>query len=205
MRSTRRATTGRSERPPSTTRSAAAVARLAGAGLVGPGIGVLRGGPSTSAPDGGLAGGTGGLVIPIALAVVAGLLVGGLLLVTIARRRTRAAASEAAASDETLSGAPGLGSGRDPNLPRWLDPSVTAARFRPDTTTAVRAVALATAPPRLPVVFGTPADELAERRRVRYDGVPLLDRPDDVLGRTIGEVDGGDEVELLERGEIWAQ
>ena len=55
------------------------------------------------------------------------------------------------------------------------------------------------------MVFVTPGDDLAERQRVRYDGVPLLDRPDDVLGRMLGELDGGDEVEVLERAEVWAQ
>jgi hypothetical protein len=157
---------------------------------------------SPSAPDGALSSAPDGLLLPIGLA-----LAGVLLLVIIARWRLKAAqTSEAAESDAGLSGDPDSASARDRNLPRWLDPSVAAARFRTDTTTAVRAAAaVAIAPARAPVVFTSPIDELTERMRVRYDGVPLLDRPDDVLGRTLGELDGGDEVELLERGEIWAR
>jgi hypothetical protein len=55
------------------------------------------------------------------------------------------------------------------------------------------------------MVFVTPGEDLAGLHYVRYDGVPLLDRPDEVLGRTLRELDGGDEVEVLERAEIWAQ
>ena len=53
------------------------------------------------------------------------------------------------------------------------------------------------------MVFVTPGDELAGLHHVRYDGVPLLDRPDDVLGRLMQELDGGDEVEVLGGAEIW--
>ena len=157
---------------------------------------------SPSAPDGGLSSSPDGLLLPIGLA-----LAGVLLLVVIARWRLKAGQpSEAAESDTGVSGDPDASSATDRNLPRWLDPSVVAARFRTDTTAAARAAAaVAIAPARAPVLFSDPIDELAERMRVRYDGVPLLDRPDDVLGRTLGELDGGDEVELLERGEIWAR
>jgi hypothetical protein len=157
---------------------------------------------SPGSPDGGLSTAPDGLLLPIGLA-----LAGVLLLVVIARWRLKAGQpSEAAESDAGASGDPDAASTNDRNLPRWLDPSVVAARFRTDTSTAARAAAaVAIAPPRAPVVFSDPIDELAERMRVRYDGVPLLDRPDDVLGRTLGELDGGDEVELLERGEIWAR
>ena len=55
------------------------------------------------------------------------------------------------------------------------------------------------------MVFVTPGEELAGLHHVRYDGVPLLDRPDDVLGRLMQELDGGDEVKVLERAEIWTQ
>jgi len=55
------------------------------------------------------------------------------------------------------------------------------------------------------MVFVTPGDELAGLHHVRYDGVPLLDRPDDVLGRTLQELDGGDEVNVLGCSEIWTQ
>jgi hypothetical protein len=39
----------------------------------------------------------------------------------------------------------------------------------------------------------------AERRRVRYNIVRLLDRPDEVAGATVGSLDEGDEVEVLEK------
>ena len=55
------------------------------------------------------------------------------------------------------------------------------------------------------MVFVTPGEELAGLHHVRYDGVPLLDRPDDVLGRLMQELDGGDEVNVLECAEIWTQ
>ena len=84
-------------------------------------------------------------------------------------------------------------------------PSLAAAR-RPDRSPAVapdrRAAA---APVRGPMVFVTLGDELGGLHHVRYDGVPLLDRPDDVLGRPMQELDGGDEVNVLERAEIWAR
>jgi hypothetical protein len=145
--------------------------------------------------------GTDGLFLPIACALVAALLFGA-----IVRRHPKAASSsEAGKSTAALPGSLGSGSGRDPNLPRWLDPSIAAARLRTDTTTAVRAAAMAVLPPRAPIVFNGPTDNLTERVLVRYDGVPLLDRPDDVLGQTQGELDGGDEAEILERGEIWTQ
>ena len=142
--------------------------------------------------------------MPIALALVAALVLAFVVVRILKGRRP----SKATDSDSVPAGTLGADFGRDRNLPRWLDPSIAAQRFRTDTTTAARAaaaVAVATAAARLPVVFATPAEGLAERLLVRYDGVPLLDRPDDVLGQTIGELDSGDEVEILERSEIWAR
>jgi hypothetical protein len=144
------------------------------------------------------------LIVPIAVGLVAALVIAFAVVRILKSRRP----SKATDSDSAPAGPLGGEFGRDRNLPRWLDPSIAAARFRTDTTTAARAaaaVAVATAPARLPVVFATPVEDLAERRLVRYDGVPLLDRPDDVLGQTIGELDSGDEVEILERAEIWAR
>jgi hypothetical protein len=166
--------------------------------------------PLTSAPFGTDAGGSGlpvgteGLLIPVALAVVA-VIAASFLGILVRRRRQGPPASESAESDEAAPVAV-LPAGRDRNLPRWLDPSVAAARFRTDTTAAVRAAEVAPpAPKRLPDVFSQPLEELIERAAVRYDGVPLLDRPDDVLGQTQRELDGGDEVDVLERGDIWSR
>lgn len=148
--------------------------------------------------------GADGLFLPILLALIA-----SLVLLTIARRRLAIAeAAKAAESETALAGSLGSAPGSDRKLPRWLDPSVAAARFRTDTTTAARAAAatiVEASPARLPMVFTGPKDGQAERLAVRYDGVPLLDRPDDVLGRTQGELDSGDEVEVLERDEIWSR
>lgn len=165
-------------------------------------FGVGLAGTPASAPEGLLPGGTDVLILPIALVVVA-----AVVFVTIARRRSTAAqAAEAAESEAARADGPGSSSPGYRNVPRWLDPSVAAARFKNDRTTAARATsAIASPPARVPIVFRGPADELTERMLVRYDGVPVLDRPDDVLGQTHGELDGGDEVEILERSEIWAR
>jgi hypothetical protein len=144
-----------------------------------------------------------GLIVPIAVALVAALVV-----VYVVVRMLKARRPSKASDSDSVPAGPLAPFGRDRNLPRWLDPSIAAARFKTDATTADRAaaaVAVATAQARLPVAFTTPVDDLAERLQVRYDGVPLLDRPDDVLGQTIGELDSGDEVEILERAEIWAR
>ncbi len=125
----------------------------------------------------------------------------GIVQLVLGRRRLSAGESEVGAS-----AAPAVDAGgRDRTLPRWLDPSVAAAR-RPDRLPAVPPDRFAAAAPaRGPMVFATRGDDLGELHHVRYDGVPLLDRPDDVLGRTMDELDGGDEVTVLERAEIWAR
>ena len=129
----------------------------------------------------------------------------GLVSLVLGRRRPSAAGS----SDGTDTAAgPQSGvdvEGHDRTRPRWLDPAVAAAR-RPDLLPPAAADrGAAFVPARVPMVFVTPRDELGGLHHVRYDAVPLLDRPDDVLGRTMHELDGGDEVNVLERAEIWAR
>jgi len=156
-----------------------------------------------SSPVAGLPMSPEALIVPIGAALIAALVLTFAVVRMLKARRP----SKATDSDSAPAG-PLAPFGRDRNLPRWLDPSIAAARFKTDTTTAARAaaaVAVATAPARMPAVFATPVEDVAERLQVRYDGVPLLDRPDDVLGQTIGELDSGDEVEILERAEIWAR
>jgi len=156
-----------------------------------------------SATDGSLPAGADGLLLPIAVGLVAAIAFALVVLVVLQRRQHRQAPETGEADHD----ADATVSSPSPNraLPRWLDPSIAAARFRTDTTTGIRAaVAAATAPARMPLVFAGPVDELVERAWIRYDGVPLLDRPDDVLGRAQRDLDGGDEVEVVERGEIWA-
>ena len=131
--------------------------------------------------------------------------VAGLVQLMLGRRRLSAEGSSEI--DESAAGPQSAvnSRGRDRTLPRWLDPTLVAAR-RPDRSPAVAPDRrLVTAPARVPIVFVTPGDELGGLHHVRYDGVPLLDRPDDALGRPIQELDGGDEVNVLERAEIWAR
>lgn len=119
-------------------------------------------------------------------------------------RRRPSDASEIEGSSAGLQSAVDPG-GRDRSVPRWLDPALAAAR-RPDRSPAVAPGARAPiARARAPMVFVTPGEDLAGLHHVRYDGVPLLDRPDDVLGRLMQELDGGDEVNVLECAEIWTQ
>jgi len=83
------------------------------------------------------------------------------------------------------------------NMPRWRRPSVQAARFadpkRYDTFN------------RTPMRF-TPdtAPTTAELRVVRYAMVPLLDRPDEVMGLQIADLMVGDELQVVESsGAYW--
>jgi hypothetical protein len=52
-------------------------------------------------------------------------------------------------------------------------------------------------------VFAEPTDLLGERMIVLY-GVPLLNRPEEEFGRVLEELASGDQVEILEHGDIWA-
>lgn len=82
--------------------------------------------------------------------------------------------------------------GTDVDLPRWRRPSLMAAR-KSDPGRAVPAAGSITfAPDQAPA-------EGRERRRVRYQLVRLMDRPDEVAGTTVGSIDEGDEVEVLEK------
>lgn len=87
------------------------------------------------------------------------------------------------------------------HLPRWRRPSLMEAR-KADPIRDHREVA--------PMTFTAPAAALgaavtgAERRRIRYRLVSLLDRPDELAGLPIGTLDQGDEVQLLEQsGAYW--
>jgi hypothetical protein len=82
-------------------------------------------------------------------------------------------------------------------MPRWRRPSVQAARFS-DPQKQMGAS-------RPPMRF-TPdtAPTTAELRVVRYAMVPLLDRPDEVLGMQIADLMAGDELHVVESsGPYW--
>lgn len=79
-------------------------------------------------------------------------------------------------------------------LPRWRRPSLKAARLQSDRK-PVETVPLAFA--------GAAIGATTERRRVRYAVVPLLDAPDEIRSTEIGQLQEGDEVELLSSEGRW--
>ena len=166
----------------------------------GPLLADARRGPTTVALPDPLAPST--LIPALAAAVV---LFAVLALVVVARRRRSAAnRAETGASAIDLD-APLPAQAAEAQVPRWRRPSVMAARFQTDSTAVVRAAMPdPIAARRAPNVFASGTDIGGERMRLRYDGVPLLDRPDDALGRNWTDLDTGDEVLILERDEIWA-
>jgi hypothetical protein len=56
---------------------------------------------------------------------------------------------------------------------------------------------------RTPLTFGGTTADLSDRRLIRSAVVGLLDEPDPV-GRRVAELEQGDEVEILETVELWA-
>jgi hypothetical protein len=74
------------------------------------------------------------------------------------------------------------------NMPRWRRPSLLAARHSDPTHMAPVH--------RMPMTFGSASAEL-DLRVVRYAVVPVLDRPDEVLGLQVGDLASGDEVQVV--------
>ena len=74
------------------------------------------------------------------------------------------------------------------NMPRWRRPSLLAARHSDPTREAPVH--------RMPMLFGDVSAEL-DLRVVRYAMVPVLDRPDEVLGLQISDLASGDEVQVM--------
>jgi len=74
------------------------------------------------------------------------------------------------------------------NMPRWRRPSLLEAR-RSDPTREAPVH-------RMPMRFTDAASE-EDLRIVRYAVVPVLDRPDEVLGLRIADLGSGDEVQVL--------
>ena len=82
-------------------------------------------------------------------------------------------------------------------MPRWRRPSLLEAR-KADPTRSV------STNHRLAFTDGAVEGEGPERRAVRYRVVRLLDAPDELRSAEIGQLDQGDEVQLLERsGAYW--
>lgn len=93
------------------------------------------------------------------------------------------------ARDEAVM-APPVETPADPeaNMPRWRRPSLLAARHSDPTRMAPVH--------RMPMTFSDVSGEL-DLRVVRYAVVPVLDRPDEVLGLQVGDLASGDEVQVL--------
>jgi hypothetical protein len=83
------------------------------------------------------------------------------------------------------------------NMPRWRRPSLMAARHEDPNRRDQRQ--------RAPMRFrADTAPTTAELRLIRYAVVPLLDRPDEVLGLQIADLVAGDEVQVVEAtGAYW--
>lgn len=75
------------------------------------------------------------------------------------------------------------------NMPRWRRPSLLEAR-RSDYSRQVSAA-------RTPMRFTDDQVYQFDVRIVRYAVVPLLDRPDELQGVRIGDLEAGDEVQVL--------
>ena len=83
-------------------------------------------------------------------------------------------------------------------MPRWRRPSLLEARK------ADPARYIATTPKMSFETAGVASDASHERRVIRYRVVRLLDAPDELRSADIGQLDQGDEVQLLERsGAYW--
>ena len=87
--------------------------------------------------------------------------------------------------------APPSGSPVDPEafVPRWRRPSLLEARHSDPSRQAPAY--------RLPMRFGANDNANLDVRVVRYAVVPVLDRPDEVLGLQVSDLSSGDEVEVV--------
>jgi hypothetical protein len=75
------------------------------------------------------------------------------------------------------------------NMPRWRRPSLLEAR-RSDPSRQAPAY-------RLPMRFTADQVDQVDVRIVRYAVVPILDKPDEILGRRVSDLEAGDEVQII--------
>ena len=75
------------------------------------------------------------------------------------------------------------------NMPRWRRPSLLEARHSDYSRIAPTN--------RMPMRFSGSGDTELDVRVVRYAVVPVLDRPDEVLGLRISDLESGDEVQVM--------
>jgi hypothetical protein len=111
---------------------------------------------------------------------------------------TAAAAAYGEAPTAAPSIDPGTG-GTDIDLPRWRRPSLLAAR----KSDPERSGAPMPGAGRLTFAGSAAAAAGLERRRVRYRIVRLLDSPDELTGTTVGSLDEGDEVAIVEQSGLY--
>jgi hypothetical protein len=113
----------------------------------------------------------------------------------MAPERARDAAAKALANPDVATAVEAMSAQQerevDPeaNMPRWRRPSLLEAR-RSDYSRQVPAA-------RTPMRFTDDQVYQLDVRIVRYAVVPLLDRPDEVQGLRIGDLEAGDEVQVL--------
>jgi hypothetical protein len=149
------------------------------------------------------------VVVVVATSVYAGLaatvtvglavLVAGFVGMTGALRRRPAVTRVEVEAPEVAAMAPEAVVSDDPEalMPRWRRPSLLAARHEDPSR---RQHAERNSMRFIPATAPSPA----ELRIVRYAVVPLLDRPDEVLGLQIMDLIAGDEVQVTESsGAYW--
>jgi hypothetical protein len=110
--------------------------------------------------------------------------------------RYRTADSNEPVPDPVLTGVVAQILPGEAGIPRWRRPSLKEARYNSDRVAAPVARKLA---------FSAPAVHGVERSVVRYDLVPLLDQPDEVMGIPIAELRAGDEVDVTGRRSVWVE
>jgi len=103
------------------------------------------------------------------------------------RRRESPMGAGAAAVPSSAMGFPGAARD-DATIPRWLRPSLQAARQ----------AGWGVPPPRSAVRFLGPAAPGVDRREIGYRLVRVADGPDDLKSDEVGRFDRGDQVEVLE-------
>ncbi len=146
-------------------------------------------------------------------AIALGLVAAGLVGIALVARRPRegklSAADEIAAmmapapvAEPTPAPRPSLGTALEvmapqatapvnpeANMPRWRRPSLLEARHSDPTRAAPVN--------RMPMRFSGAEAGQGDVRVVRYAMVPILDRPDEVLGLQVGDLSSGDEVQVV--------
>ena len=113
----------------------------------------------------------------------------------MAPEHARTAAARALANPEVATAVDAMAPPQDrevdpeANMPRWRRPSLLEAR-RSDYSRQAPAA-------RTPMRFTDDQVYQFDVRTVRYAVVPLLDRPDELQGMRIGDLEAGDEVQVL--------